>query len=149
MPGTGVGESPTHIGGIAIFQIVQRPIVAVVGEGHTVDICRRRNSVWRNTMSTTSEIARLKGHLSAQRQAISALATATRRLHRTMERIITAAEVRNGAATNGWPMKGPKQKNSIGFVAPPASPKRAKAAKSRPADRLPQASLERHWGNLF
>jgi hypothetical protein len=109
----------------------------------------------RTIMRTPTKLARLKGQLAAHRHALDALNTATRELHKTLNRIVGAVGERTPTSATKRASKEPRPKRSGGAAsAPPENGmpggRRTVPAKSRNAsDRALASALERHWGNLF
>src|ERR1044072_2321684 len=106
------------------------------------------------TMSTRTALIRLKGHLSAQGRPLTALTTATRRLHDSIDRMIdatvtdlgtapsrgiTKAHKRNGSGASSTRRRPKKPSSAAG---PAATDRKGTVAKP-PPDRA--AALERHW----
>ena len=115
-------------------------------------------------MSTPTKLARLKRQLSAHRQAMDALNTATRRLHQTLGAIIVTAEGRQRSTpVKARASTAARPKGSGGAASPPANNgtaasetrthgrrrRLAPASRQEDLDRALAAALERHWGNLF
>jgi hypothetical protein len=93
-------------------------------------------------MPTRAKLVRLRAQLSAHHQALTALAAATIRLHRTIDGIVAAIQPGGiKAAKQVRATKGPRRKRSGDFLTRPKSPRRP--------DAVSPAALERHWGNLF
>lgn len=105
-------------------------------------------------MPKSTQLARLKSHLTAHRRWLKELAASTRRLDKLVSGMIQADGGSGKRRSTTRRSSELRLKHSVDSPAPVtvrrASPAASKVAGERRAEGQARAdALERHWGNLF